>query len=30
MLLPSLLNYLNVNEEQALPDFWFRLSAAKK
>jgi hypothetical protein len=30
MLLPLLLNYLNVQSEQNLPDFWFRLAAAKK
>jgi hypothetical protein len=30
MLLPSLLNYLEVQTEQQLPKFWFHLAAAKK
>ena len=30
MLQSSLLNYLNVNSEQDLPELWFRLAAAKK
>jgi hypothetical protein len=30
MLFRSLLNYLNVDQEQDLPDFWFGFAAAKK